>query len=205
MRRARVLVVSCCLAANCVVSAFAASRNQKGQTTKVVFTAPVEIPRRVLPAGSYLFTLVPGDPEHNLVQVWTADRQHLIATDLTVPDYTLHPAGNTTLKFDMTKYSAEPDALRAWFYPGDEFGHEFVYSEDRAKDIASRSGRSVLAMSNELAANITKPATSAREASVIAMEKATVEAITPSGQPVDKSRAFESMTQGAPPVPVTPH
>lgn len=205
MKRATLLVVSCCFAVSCVISALAASENQKDQTTKVVFTAPVEIPGRVLPAGSYLFTLVPGDPEHNLVQVWTADREHLLATDLTVPDYTLHPAGSPTLKFDSTKYSAEPDALRAWFYPGDDFGHEFVYSEDRAKDIASRSGRSVLAMSNELAANIIKPATSAREASVIAMEKAKVEAISPTGQPVDKSQAFESMSRGTEPVPVTPH
>lgn len=190
--RPNILIVVFCLSILCALC-LATSQNQKYQTTKVVLTAPIEVPGRVLPVGSYLFALVPGDPEHNLVQDWTADREHLLATILTVPDYTLHPNGRTTLKFDVARYGtpeAEPDALRAWFYPGDDFGHEFVYSRDRAKDIAARSGRPVLAMSDKLAENITKPALSAREASVIAMEEAKVQAIWPSGQAADKSEAF---------------
>jgi hypothetical protein len=205
MRRAFVLLLSC------VIICFAvpgraqteAQLDKKYQTTKIVFTAPVEIPGRVLPAGTYLFTLVPGDPAHNLVQVWTADRTTLLATDLTVPDYSIHPAGEPTLKFDV-QHSGEPDALRAWFYPGDNFGHEFVYPEDRAKDIASRSGRPVLAMSNDLARNITRPGASTQDSWVIAMEKANVEAISPSGQALDKSKAFETMSKGAQPTSAKP-
>lgn len=203
MKRSSMLVVSCCLLI-AIVEGLAAQENQKYQTTEVIFTAPMEIPGRVLPAGKYLFTLLPGDPEHSMVQVWSADRQHLLATLLTVPDYHLRgPSGSSTVRFDTNRYG-QTDALRAWFYPGDNYGHEFVHPEDRAKAIASRSGRPVLAMSNDLAAEITRPAQSSKEASVIALEKAKVEAITPSGQPVDKSKAFESMSQGSQPVTARP-
>ena len=203
MKRTRVLIVSCWLFIGMAVG-LAAQESQKYQTTEVIFTAPIEIPGRVLPAGKYLFTLLPGDPEHTMVQVWSGDRQHLLATLLTVPDYHLRaPSGSSTVRFDTNRYG-QTDALRAWFYPRDNYGHEFVYPEDRAKAIASRIGRPVLAMSNDLASDITKPAQSSKEASVVALEKAKVEAINASGQPVDKSQAFESMSKGTHPVTAKP-
>ncbi len=192
------------LGSGCLCWAQVGQQNQSNQSTEVIFTAPTEIPGRVLQPGKYLFTLLPGDPDHSMVQVWTANREHLLATILTVSDYRLHAAnGASTLKFDVNRYG-EVDALRAWFYPGDNYGHEFVYPEDRAKAIAIRSGRPVLAMSNSLATDITNPAQSSKEASIIALEKAKVEAVTPNGQPVDKSQAFESMSQGAQPVTAKP-
>lgn len=196
-RGRNVLLAIVCMAAGCISWARTGQQSQSHQTTEVIFTAPTEVPGRVLQPGKYLFTLLPGDPDHNMVQVWSANREHLLATILTVPDYRLHaPTGSSTLKFDVNRYG-DVDALRAWFFPGDNYGHEFVYPEDRAKAIASRSGRPVLAMSNSLAANITNPAQSSKEATVVALEKAQVNAITPSGQPVDKSQAFGSMSEGA--------
>jgi len=203
-RRRGVLLAIVCVAAGCISWAQTGPQNQTNPTTEVIFTAPTEIPGRVLQPGKYLFTLLPGDPDHNMVQVWSTNREHLLATILTVPDYRLHaPTGSSTLKFDVNRYG-EVDALRAWFFPGDNYGHEFVYPEDRAKVIASRSGRPVLAMSNRLAANITNPEQSGEEATVVALEKAQVNAITPNGQAVDKSQAFGSMSESAPPVTAKP-
>ena len=125
-----------------------------------------------------------------MLQVWSADRRHLLATALTVPDYRLHPTGKTVIKFEE-RPSNQPVALRAWFYPGDNSGHEFVYSKSRARDIAGRSGRPVLAMRDDVASNITKPAKSAKEPSVMAMETTQVNAVNSSGQDVDKSEAME--------------
>jgi thiol:disulfide interchange protein len=39
-----------------------------------------------------------------------------------------------------------PDALRAWFYPGDNFGQEFVYHKHRALELAQRTKGNVPAV-----------------------------------------------------------
>lgn len=172
-----------------------AHADQWDQATKVTFSEPIEIPGAVLPAGTYWFTLMADNPENNVVQVWGADRQHLIATILTIPDYRLQPTGKTVIRFEE-RPSNQPEALRAWFYPGDNYGHEFVYGESRAREIAKRTGQPVLSMRDEDAANITKPAKSANEPSVQAMKHAQVQAINPSGQEVDKSQAVQETPQG---------
>lgn len=188
-------------AANCVVALLLAlstplaHADPWNQATKVNFSEPVEIPGTVLPAGTYWFTLMSDNPENNVVQVWGAHRQHLIATILTIPDSRLHATGKTVIRFEE-RNSHQPEALRAWFYPGDNYGHEFVYPESRAREIAKRTGQPVLSMRDEDASNITKPAKSAKEPSVVAMKHAHVEAINPGGQEVDKSQALQQTPQG---------
>lgn len=167
------------------------------QATKITINEPIEIPGRVLTAGTYWFMLLRDDPDRNVVQVWNATRQHEIATLLTVPDYRLQPAGKTVIKF-KERPSNQPEALRAWFYPGDNYGHAFVYPEGDATKIAKRSGQAVLAMRDDIASNSKKSAKSAKDASVTAMKNANVEAVNSSGQRVDKSQAIqEAPTQTA--------
>ncbi|MGC2449760.1 MAG: hypothetical protein WA477_19090 [Candidatus Sulfotelmatobacter sp.] len=198
MKRTSLPVICLCAA---LVLAFApfAKADQSNQATKVTFSQSVEIPGRVLSAGTYWFTLVRDDPDRNVVQVWNSDRQHLLATILTVPDERMHAPGHTVVKFEE-RASNQPQALRAWFYPGDNYGHEFVYSESRARELAKRTGHPVLSMRDEDAANITKPAKSAKEPSIVAMKQAHVEAISPSGQEVDKSQAIQAMSQSSSPM-----
>lgn len=196
MNRASVVMV-CFFAlvfAFCVPSARA---DQWNQATKITFNNPIEIPGRVLTAGTYWITLLRDDPDRNVVEIWNANRQHEIATLLTVPDYRLKPTGKTVIEFKETP-AKQPDALRAWFYPGDNYGHAFVYSESQATKIAKRSGHPVLAMRDDVASNSRKPAKSVKDSSVAAMKSANVEAINSSGQHVDKSQAIqESPTQTA--------
>jgi hypothetical protein len=45
--------------------------------------------------------------------------------------------------------SGNPEALHAWFYPGDTFGHEFVYSMKQAQDIAKQTNEHVLFIRND--------------------------------------------------------
>ena len=47
--------------------------------------------------------------------------------------------------------------MRAWFYPGDNYGHEFVYPKVKAVELAKANNQPVASMPNELAANTTKP------------------------------------------------
>jgi hypothetical protein len=182
----------------CTVCLPSSKAEQWNQATKVSFNVPIEIPGLVLPAGTYWFTLMSDDPDRNIVQVWSETREHLLATILTVPDYRLHPTGHEVIRFEE-RPSTQPEALQAWFYPGDNYGHEFVYSWSRAREIARRTGRPVLSMRDDIAANITKPAKSAKEPSVMAMRQTQVQAMNPSGQEVDKSQAMQPMPQESQP------
>jgi hypothetical protein len=47
----------------------------------------------------------------------------------------LQPTGETVMKFGE-RPGDSPEALRAWFYPGDNFGQEFVYPKVRAIQLA---------------------------------------------------------------------
>ena len=64
-------------------------------------------------------------------------------------------------------------------------GEEFVYPKAKAVEIAKRTNQPVLSMRDELAPNITKPAQSASEPSVVAMKKAPVKAVKPTGEEVE--------------------
>jgi len=96
------------------------------QETVFTFSAPVEIPGRVLDPGTYVFKLADSLTDRDIVLVFDKDESHLYGTYLVIPDYRLKPTGNTTLTFEE-RAPGDPEAVRAWFYPGEYYGHVFVY------------------------------------------------------------------------------
>jgi LPXTG-motif cell wall-anchored protein len=103
--------------------------------TVVTFNQPVEIPGRILPAGTYTFQLLDSPSDRHIVQIFNADGTQIIATILAINDYRLRPTGDTVMKFSE-RPGDSPEALRAWFFPGDNFGQEFVYPKVRAIQLA---------------------------------------------------------------------
>jgi hypothetical protein len=190
MNTSKLLTIGVCLMLFCALSMPAAEADQWNQATKVTFSEPVEVPGEALPAGTYWFTLMNDDVDRNIVQVWDANRMHIMAMILTVPDYRLQPKGRTVIKFAERPHN-QPEALQAWFYPGDNYGHEFVYPEARATELAKSTGHPVLSMPNDLAANTKEPAKSAKESSVVAMKKAPVTAVNPSGQQIEMAEVVQ--------------
>ncbi|MGD0427612.1 MAG: hypothetical protein ABSC10_12900 [Candidatus Acidiferrales bacterium] len=117
------------------VSAPGARADEWNKKTVMTFNQPVEIPGQILPAGTYTFKLLNSPSDRHIVQIFNADGTQLIATVLTINDYRLQPTGRTVVKF--TEQAGDtPDALKAWFYPGDNFGQEFVYPKTRAIELA---------------------------------------------------------------------
>jgi len=104
--------------------------------TKVTFSQPVEVPGKVLAAGTYRLRVMTPATARNVVQIWNQDGTELITTVLCIPDYRLQPTGETTIRFRESP-AGTPAALRAWFYPGDNFGQEFVYPKARAVQLAA--------------------------------------------------------------------
>ncbi len=162
--------------------------------TIVTFSAPVEIPGKVLPAGTYVFKLMDSPSNRNIVQIFNKDENKLYATILAIPDYHMEPTGKTVITFEE-RPTGTPEAIRAWFYPGDNYGEEFVYPHKRAMELAQRSGQHVL----------TASATATNESqSTAAMKKAQVTAIQPSGQEVELAQVHPpAAAKAAPPAQVT--
>jgi len=123
--------------------------------TRVTFSQPVEVPGKIiLPAGTYRLRVLPGNMSRNVVQIWNEDGMKLITTVLTISDYRLEPAGEPVIEFHE-RPSGRPVALRAWFYPGYNFGNEFVYPKERAVELAQASHEAVPAETVEpTAANL---------------------------------------------------
>ncbi len=110
------------------------------QKTVFTFSGPVEIPGvhlkgfGVLPAGTYVFKLLDSNSDRHIVQILSQDELTVYATILAVPNYRLRATGKTVLTFSE-RPAGQPEALHAWFYPGNNFGQEFVYSKSRAVEI----------------------------------------------------------------------
>ena len=114
------------------------------QLTKVTFSGPVEIPGQVLPAGTYEFKVLDFNAP-DIVQIMNQDGTKVYGTLLAIPDYRQKPTGKTVITFSERK-ATSPEAVRAWFYPGDNYGHEFVYPKPRAAQLAKLTGQSVPSM-----------------------------------------------------------
>src|SRR5437870_4433338 len=63
--------------------------DDENRRTKLTFSQPVEIPGKVLPAGTYIFTLVDQAADRHVVQVFSADGKTALAMFLTIPNYRL--------------------------------------------------------------------------------------------------------------------
>lgn len=105
------------------------------EATTISFTAPVQIPEQVLPAGTYIFEQAAPEENQNLVRIFNADRTIVYATLQTASAERKGP-GNTTVVLAKPE-NGDPDMLVKWFYPGRSTGHEFVYSKHQEQQIAT--------------------------------------------------------------------
>jgi len=151
--------------------------------TIVTFSAPVEVPGKALPAGTYVFKLLDSTASRHIVQIFDKDETKLYATILAIPDYRMTPPDKPIIQFEE-RASGAPPALKAWFYPGDNFGQQFVYPHERAVQLAKRTNQHVLSMGDEMTKHITAPVTSASHASARQLQQTDVTGVRPSGESV---------------------
>lgn len=121
----------------------AAHADESDEATFMSFSAPVQIPGHVLPAGTYLFELADHGSEPDVVQVFSSDRTVLYGTFLTVATERPEPAGDTTVTLAQPESEGTP-VLVKWFYPGRNIGNEFVYSKQTEKEIARDSQHTIV-------------------------------------------------------------
>lgn len=120
----------------------AALAGEWDKLTYLTVNEPIQVPNKVLPPGKYAMKLLDSPGDRHVVQIYNADLTHLETTILAIPNYRLEPTGKTVFTFWETP-PGQPKALRAWFYPGDNFGQEFAYPKSAATQIAAVSHQPV--------------------------------------------------------------
>jgi hypothetical protein len=159
------------------------------QKTVITFSAPVEIPGQVLPPGTYVFRLADSSSDRNIVQVFNKAESHLYGTFLAIPDYRLKPADKPIITFSE-RPAGTPEAVKAWFYPGQNYGHDFVYPKPKAVALAKANQTPVPSMPAELEPNTAMPAQTMQEPHVIAMQTAPLKAQKPTEDEVELAEVF---------------
>jgi|ERR1051326_1243068 hypothetical protein len=121
-----------------------ASAEQANQLTKVTFTQSVEIPGRVLPAGTYWLELVGDTFNRNTVRIYSADMSTVYLTQVTVSNQHQNRADGTAITF-AERNASQPEALLEWRCSGEAVGHEFQYNKTEQRELAQDRRETVLA------------------------------------------------------------
>jgi hypothetical protein len=117
-----------------------ARASETDQATKLTFSQSVQIPGRVLPAGTYWFVVL----QPGVVQIFGADRSTLYATRHTISSEHLEAVEKTEITF-ADRGPSQPEAIVTWFHPGRSIGQEFLYSRQDGKEIAQANLHTVAA------------------------------------------------------------
>jgi hypothetical protein len=187
------------------VGSATASAQLANKKTTVTFNEPVEIPgvnAQVLPAGVYVFKLLDSLSDRHIVQVFNKDESHIYATILAIPNYRLRATDKTVMTF-AERAAGDPQAIRAWFYPGDNWGQEFVYPKKRALQLAKVTNLPVLYIPDELAPNLVAPVRTADDAPVVALKNVPLRAVRPTGEDVEIAAVIEAPPQQVARLPKT--
>jgi hypothetical protein len=171
-----------CLTALCVLAAPKAKADAWDRKTVITFSEPVEIPGigvHILQAGTYVFKVMDVATDRHTVQIFNKDETLLITTILAIPNYRLKATDKTVITFSE-RPAGEPEALKAWFYPGREIGEQFVYGRARAIVLAKQTNETILSTPVPL-----------ETATAEVLTTAPVEAVTPAGETVETATVVE--------------
>lgn len=182
MKNFRIITLVC-------ITALSAMADEWNKKTVVTFSGPVEIPGQVLSAGTYVFKLADSMSDRNIVQVFNKDENHLYGTFLAIPDYRMKPSSKPIITFEE-RAEGSPEAVRAWFYPGNNYGHEFVYPKVKALQLAKASNQPVASMPTELAANTTQTTETLQEVHVVELRQAPLKVQQPTEEEVEIAAVF---------------
>jgi hypothetical protein len=179
----------CGIALTGAILAQSAKADDWNRKTVITFSGPVEIPGvhlagwGVLPAGTYVFKILDSQSDRHIVQIFSKDEKTVYATILAIPNYRLQAADKTVITF-RERPAGEPEALRAWFYPGRNWGEEFVYPKAKAMTLAKTTNTPILFTPAELPVEVAEPTKLAAEPMVLEMKRAPIMAFRPSGEEV---------------------
>ena len=159
--RFKVVAMIFCLSLVVLAVQTRAKADEWNHKTIMTFDEPFEVPgvgAQTLPAGTYVFKLLDSASDRHIVQIFNQAEDHVYTTILAIPDYRMRATGKTVMTF-KERAEGQPEAIRSWFYPGKEWGDQFVYPKARAIELAKEVNEPVLATPIELPAPVETLAT----------------------------------------------
>jgi hypothetical protein len=183
----------------------ASAQTNLNQRTVLTFSQPIEVPGKVLPAGTYTFELHESQMNRHIVQVYDADGKKLITTFLAIPNRRLETTTDTVVRFAEVA-PGQPQAMRAWFYPGQTVGQEMVYSKKRAQELATTANVTVPAVDDSFYDTATVDTMKTVEVTSVSPDRSTATTTQPATtQPVTTQPATtQPETRTPPPVTAAP-
>jgi hypothetical protein len=128
----RLVVAALCLIGFATdISVIRAQADQWDKKTILTVDRPIQVTETLLEPGQYVLKLADSNSDRHIVQIFNSDQTRIIDTVLAIPNYRLRPTGHSRFAFWETP-PGTTKALRAWFYPGDNFGQEFRYPKHLA-------------------------------------------------------------------------
>jgi len=131
---------------------FTALGDDRDKKTIITTKESLLVPGKVLPPGKYVMKLMES-PNRNIVTIYNEDQNELQTMFIAFPNYKVKQTSGTELTFWETP-AGSPKAIRAWFWPGDNFGQEFAYPKQLAETLA-RENNGAKVPSYEADANAT--------------------------------------------------
>jgi hypothetical protein len=195
MKQFKVATTLFCMALMGAVLTPVARADDWNRKTVITFSGPVEIPGvhltgwGVLPAGTYVFKILDSQSDRHIVQIFNKDETTVYATILAIPNYRLKATDKTVITFSE-RPAGEPEALRAWFYPGRNWGEEFVYPKAKAIALAKTAKTPVLFTEVEIPVEVSEPIKSADAPVVVELKRAPIMAIQPTGEEVELAQVI---------------
>jgi len=139
----RVINAMCCAAAIVALLAPGARADEWNKRTILTFSGPVQIPGATLPAGTYVFQLADPDNARHVVMVRDKDEKKIYSMFMTIPNDRLDTPSDNIVMFRESP-AGVARAVKAWWYPGQRMGEEFVYPKSQATQIARATHEGVL-------------------------------------------------------------
>jgi hypothetical protein len=129
-------LVACAVGLAGFLFAPTAKADMWNKKTVVTINEPIIAGNMVLQPGTYVWKLMDSPSDRHIVQIFNQDESHIYETILAIPNYRLTPTDHSRFTFWETP-DGVPKAVRAWFYPGDNFGQEFKYPKKLVAELAS--------------------------------------------------------------------
>jgi len=171
-----------------LLSVIPSAADQWNKKTYLTVNETISLPGATLEPGKYVMKLLESQSNRHIVQVFNEREDHLYTTILAIPNYRLQPTGKTEFQWWETP-AGQPKALRAWFYPGDNFGQEFAYPKNMAATLATANNTNVPTTYAENEADLTS---------------ARVGTVTPQGTEMELDRQTYARQEGNQPTEAAP-
>ena len=127
--------------------------------TYFTFSQPVQLPGVTLQPGKYRFELADPVESRRVIRVSNEDGTKHLAMLQTIPNEMRDAAKDPVVMFGETP-AGETLAVKAWTYPGERTGYEFIYPHDEAIKLAKRYHTKVLSKSGDKIERVDEAGTS---------------------------------------------